>query len=57
MMIDTSGMEGGIEVLWNPNQVIFEDWIGTCHTLSETLQPVRSDVWCSLIVVYDPSTP
>jgi len=51
------GTTGGLAILWNPEEVLFENWISLPRILSSLFRVVGSSNWILITGVYGPHIP
>lgn len=51
---DATGSAGGLAIIWNPEEIQFENWISLPRILSGTFKVIGSSEWVVLSGVYGP---
>lgn len=54
MAQDSNGILGGLAILWNPKEVIFDEWVSLPRILSGNFIHIGSRHWTMLMGVYGP---
>jgi len=54
---DAMGSVGGVAILWNPDEVRFEEWVSMPRILSGKCRNIGSKEWILLSGVYGPHIP
>jgi len=54
---DASGTAGGLAILWNPEEVLFENWISSPRILTGLFRMTGSAEWILISGVYGPHIP
>lgn len=54
MAQDANGSVGGLAILWNLTEVLFEDWVSIPQILTGKFRNLGSNVWALLLGVYGP---
>lgn len=49
---DANGTAGGLAILWNPEEVVFENWISLCRILIGLFRRIGSMEWSLISGVY-----
>jgi len=54
---DTTGTASGLAILWNPKEVLFENWISLPKILSSLFRMIGPSEWILIAGVYAPHIP
>ena len=57
MAIDSRGTAGGIAILWNPTEIVAEEWMGLPRILTGNFRQIGSQERILISVVYGPPIP
>ena len=57
MAQEATDSAGGLAIIWNPEEVWFDDWVGLPRILSGKFRNIGSKEWVLLTGVYGPHIP
>lgn len=55
MAIEVRGSSGGVTILWNPSEIIFQDWRATLRVFTGYFRYIGTKELLTLTIIYGPS--